>query len=1430
MTRRASRRQRAVVLVVNVALVAVSGLLAWMVYQNLFVRRPLPPAPHAVTLPHPARLAEIQEQRKSPLALPSVVDSIATRNLFSPTRTEATTATAAPPPPPPAPMPTLHRVLVDGAASRAYLEDPTTLMSKAPRRTVGPNGPQCPMSREASMRRLLPSFAPTAFIIIAALMVMTPSLAPAQGTESEDTIAIEGVGSDLFTGAATAQIRVVAPAGAAGMAPVAVLRYDSRTVDELGVRTQGQSAGLGWTLDVGGHITRDTKNTLTTSDDTFKLFLGGRSHDLALVDGAQGLYRTEDDILAHLQYDASSDYWTLITKDGTRHPFGSSSTTRAMTLGPDLTTAITAKYLLDEVTTTSGVAIRYSYVKESATVSSTGRSYDQAVYPDTISYAYSGPSAIGALREIRFVRGARTDWTDSSTPTTLAFFERSRIDAIEVRVGPSLVRKYALGYDYTSIDRDPTYTWGAGAAGDLALTSVTLYGSDGASGLPPLTFAYSNARLASATTGLGGSLSFTYERVNTNPVYAACLNPTWEYSCTELWCWPIRIIGCADWGASNGPDPWGMSGLAGWGCATSRSDTTPIYAACRTPSYEYYCSELGGCYPVVVNGCADFGASNSPDPWGYSTLLGHAYASEVPGTLPLYSACLQGSGGTCSQWALQNSPDSLGMSTLLGYAYRGPVDRYRVISRTASDGRGGSISTTFAYWGLGLSSDGTEFRGHAGARVTDSAGNYTDTWFKQDDALKGRAYQAETRTAAGALLAKTVHTWTVVNPYPSTPSVTLALLAQTDAYACDGGPSCRQSQSVFTYDSHGNPTRANHLGDVVVSGDERDERLEWVVDTANWLHRPSRVAVHDGSGALLREAWISYDGLAWNSLGTRGLATRIESRLAGPLGTSGNPAMSDAHDAYGNRTSATDPRDCTTSTTYDSSKTHPATITNCLGHVTSLEYDARWGAITSATEPNAQTTTSTYDVFGRLIKLTGPLDTGSTYGTVSYSYLDLGNPSAQRVQTSRTEQHGSGNVLWSDRYFDGLGRTYLTRREGPGGQVILSDVTFDNRGLVPAISAAHFSTEPPVWTQFTYDSLGRLTSTRHPDDATATAAYSPGQVTLTDERGSVRRRFLDVWGRLTRVEEVNGAETAVTTYTYDAAGGLGRVTNHLGHQTTMTYDLLGRKVAMQDPNVGNLSYSYDVGGNLLSQTDAKGQTLTFTYDLRGRVLTKRYPGGAEILWTYDDPAVPYSKGRATRGAGLATSSSFTYDPIARVTQVSRLLDGSTYTLGLVYDALGRVASKTFPDGETVTYTYNDAGWLSAIPGYLPGITYNARGQQTQLQFANGVTSTRSYSSSRFWLDTLSTSAPGASHQNLAFTHDPAGNITQITDAVWTGSRTFSYDALNRLISAGGPFGAPAGGIPTQTSETYLYDALRNIPPKAATRSSPARMCLVMKPV
>src|SRR5205823_10211630 len=134
--------------------------------------------------------------------------------------------------------------------------------------------------------------------------------------------------------------------------------------------------------------------------------------------------------------------------------------------------------------------------------------YDQAIYPDTITWAYSGGSALGNLRQVKFLRTPRTDWTDTTASTHVSFFDRYRLDTVEVWIGSNLVRKYAFTYDY-SIDRDPTYTWGGGATGDLTLRSITMYGADGTSTLPSLTFAYTaEGRLANVSNGIGGTVAY----------------------------------------------------------------------------------------------------------------------------------------------------------------------------------------------------------------------------------------------------------------------------------------------------------------------------------------------------------------------------------------------------------------------------------------------------------------------------------------------------------------------------------------------------------------------------------------------------------------------------------------------------------------------------------------------------------------------------------------------------------------------------------------------------------------------------------------------------------------------------------------------------------------------------------------------------------
>ncbi len=160
----------------------------------------------------------------------------------------------------------------------------------------------------------------------------------------------------------------------------------------------------------------------------------------------------------------------------------------------------------------------------------------------------------------------------------------------------------------------------------------------------------------------------------------------------------------------------------------------------------------------------------------------------------------------------------------------------------------------------------------------------------------------------------------------------------------------------------------------------------------------------------------------------------------------------------------------------------------------------------------------------------------------------------------------------------------------------------------------------------------------------------------------------------------------------------------------------------------------------------------------------------------------YSKGKVTQVVDQATTTKFTYDQVGRTTQTQRLQLGVWYTMAQQYDALNRITSETFPDSEVVNYSYNEAGWLSSVSGYINAITYNARGQKTALTYANNLTTTWTYDPNNFRPTNRTTSN---NQQNLAYGYDNNGNVTSITDALFTGSRAFTYDDLNRMVTASG---------------------------------------------
>lgn len=179
------------------------------------------------------------------------------------------------------------------------------------------------------------------------------------------TQAAQSFDTDLFTGTAQTEIPILVPPGAAGVAPKIALRYNSEDADiYIDWNEQGPGPGLGWTIDVGGYIVREPGPVEWPAvEDRFKLIFGGAGHDLVLIDAANNIYHTKDETFLEAKYYPSEDYWTLKTKDGTVHRFGygANHSTKARSLRPDLVTPYTARYMLDEVTTTSGVSTRYEY-------------------------------------------------------------------------------------------------------------------------------------------------------------------------------------------------------------------------------------------------------------------------------------------------------------------------------------------------------------------------------------------------------------------------------------------------------------------------------------------------------------------------------------------------------------------------------------------------------------------------------------------------------------------------------------------------------------------------------------------------------------------------------------------------------------------------------------------------------------------------------------------------------------------------------------------------------------------------------------------------------------------------------------------------------------------------------------------------------------
>jgi RHS repeat-associated protein len=295
------------------------------------------------------------------------------------------------------------------------------------------------------------------------------------------------------------------------------------------------------------------------------------------------------------------------------------------------------------------------------------------------------------------------------------------------------------------------------------------------------------------------------------------------------------------------------------------------------------------------------------------------------------------------------------------------------------------------------------------------------------------------------------------------------------------------------------------------------------------------------------------------------------------------------------------------------------------------------------------------------------------------------------------------------------------------------------------------------------------------------------------------------------------------------------------------YDMLGNRIHQSSMEAGERWMLNDVMGKPLLAWDSRGFERRMKYDALRRP-TDLYvtENGVErlaekIIYGEGQGDVSNHRTRVYQvkdAAGIVTSVAYDFKgnlqeskrellPTYKQTvdwQQDPLPDHGTFTTRTTYDALNRPLTATSPDGSVYRPTFNEANLLDKVDVNLRGqkdaagvaiwtsfvanINYNPKGQRELIAYGNGATTNYDYDEKTFRLTNLRTTRPAGLNglaaqlfgdptvvQDLRYTYDPVGNITQIGDAALKTANhdgqqiepinAYTYDAIYRLIEAHG---------------------------------------------
>jgi len=439
------------------------------------------------------------------------------------------------------------------------------------------------------------------------------------------------------------------------------------------------------------------------------------------------------------------------------------------------------------------------------------------------------------------------------------------------------------------------------------------------------------------------------------------------------------------------------------------------------------------------------------------------------------------------------------------------------------------------------------------------------------------------------------------------------------------------------------------------------------------------------------------------------------------------------------------------------------------------------GTVASQTDGNGSSTSFSYDDLNRLTAINYPIGTN-----VAIAYSANGQSLTRGIYSESISYDGFGNQTNTSRSSINISKTY------------------DAHGRVLTETLPGYSSK----ITYEYDILGRVTLKKNPDNTSLTYVYTEPYTTITDENGHETTIQYLYWG-----DHNNGRDAiAITTelnQTLQYRNVLGQLdyvwqgeTGGLGFTRSFTYDSRGYLASEDHPDlVGNILYTRDDMGNVLSKKVEGEPALSYSYDDLGRLLNVDYPApSSDVSYQYDNNSNILVIGNAN---SIRTSN---YDQLNQLVQETVDIGGTSYTTSYDYNGLGYLSRVTYPSSRTVDYFPDELGRPTKALPYVDVAAYYPSGNLQQLQFSNGVLETFS-EDIRLFLSNSTLAASGFLGTSTYY-HDGKGNLTAfntVSDNIALESRSFSYDALGRLILEGDSL--------AWTSRSINYDYMGNIKEK-----------------